>query len=231
MWSYYGSKSRVVDLYPRPKESKIIEPFAGSARYSLKYFENDVLLVDAYEVIVKIWRYLQSCSPSDLYGLPTLKTGMNLKDYSLSEGELLFLGMLAGVASTQPRFKVSMFSGEQNGRKNKIKHIAESLFKIKHWKIEHKSYEEIENEKATWFIDPPYQYGGHAYVKNKIDFYKLAHWCKERKGQTIVCENMKAQWLPFKPLSKMRGANMKHTVEAIYSNQITNYDNEQIKLF
>lgn len=46
MFSYYGSKSKVVDLYPSPKFGKIIEPFAGSARYSLKYFDRDVLLVD-----------------------------------------------------------------------------------------------------------------------------------------------------------------------------------------
>ena len=52
MFSYYGSKSKVVDLYPRPKFDKIIEPFAGSARYALKYFDRDVLLVDKYEVIV-----------------------------------------------------------------------------------------------------------------------------------------------------------------------------------
>ncbi len=54
MFSYYGSKSKVVDLYPSPKFGKIIEPFAGSARYSLKYFDRDVLLVDKWEVIIKI---------------------------------------------------------------------------------------------------------------------------------------------------------------------------------
>ena len=31
MFSYYGSKSKIVDYYPPPKHKKIIEPFAGSA--------------------------------------------------------------------------------------------------------------------------------------------------------------------------------------------------------
>ena len=50
MWSYYGGKSKVVDYYPTPKQSKIIEPFAGSARYALKWFDRDVLLVDKFDI-------------------------------------------------------------------------------------------------------------------------------------------------------------------------------------
>ena len=59
---------------------------------------------------------------------------------------------------------------------------------------------DLENEEATWFIDPPYQFGGHEYkCSNKqIDFAKLAEWCEDRNGQAIVCENTKATWLPFK---------------------------------
>ena len=59
MFSYYGSKSKIVDYYPPPKHKRIIEPFAGSARYSLKYWQNDVLLVDKYEVVVNLWKWLQ----------------------------------------------------------------------------------------------------------------------------------------------------------------------------
>lgn len=54
MWSYYGAKTNVINFYPRPKHDKIIEPFAGTARYALKYFDRDILLVDKYEVITKI---------------------------------------------------------------------------------------------------------------------------------------------------------------------------------
>ena len=68
MWSYYGAKTNVIDHYPPPKCDKIIEPFAGTARYALKYFDREVLLVDKYDVIVKIWKWLQLCSPSDIYG-------------------------------------------------------------------------------------------------------------------------------------------------------------------
>ena len=30
MFSYYGSKSKIVGYYPKPEHNKIIEPFAGS---------------------------------------------------------------------------------------------------------------------------------------------------------------------------------------------------------
>lgn len=209
-------------LYPKPMHDHIIEPFAGTARYALRYFDREVTIVDKYEVIVKVWKWLQQCSPNDILSLPKTYTGMDLSKLQLSEGELLFMQMNAGIASTAPRNKVSKFSAEQNGRKNKYKRVAEQLFKIKHWNIVHGSYEELENIKATWFIDPPYQFGGSAYKENKIDFIKLANWCKSREGQIIVCENTKADWLPFKPLKKIRSISAQPTTEAFFTNMPTN---------
>ena len=231
MFSYYGSKSKIVGLYPPPKYGKIIEPFAGSARYSLKYWDNDILLVDKYEVVIRIWKWLQQCSENDILSLPKFETGIDLRNCNLSEEELLFLGMCAGIASTQPRFKISPYAGEQNGRKNRFKRIAENIHKIKHWKIELGNYEDLPNENATWFIDPPYQFGGHAYVENKIDYDSLSKWVKTRQGQIIVCENTKADWLPFKPMRTIQGAGQTFTTEAIWSNYVTNYDNVQTSLF
>ena len=75
MFSYYGSKSKIVNYCPPPKHKRIIEPFAGSARYSLKYWQNDVLLVDKYEVVVNLSKWLQKCEPNDILKLPKLKQG------------------------------------------------------------------------------------------------------------------------------------------------------------
>lgn len=51
MWSYYGSKSKVIRHYPAPQFGKVIEPFAGTAQYALRYFDRDVLIVDKIEYI------------------------------------------------------------------------------------------------------------------------------------------------------------------------------------
>jgi site-specific DNA-adenine methylase len=223
MFSYYGSKSKIVDYYPPPKHKRIIEPFAGSARYSLKYWQNDVLLVDKYPVIVEVWNYLKNASEADIKGLPKLDTGQTIDDYDLSDIERKFMGFMVQDGTTGMRRTASYFAVKRMDEK--FNFIIENLHKIKHWEIKLGSYDELENVEATWFIDPPYQFGGHEYkCSNKqIDFAKLAEWCKDRNGQAIVCENTKADWLPFKPMVDMQGAMFK-TTEAIWSNHKTNYD-------
>lgn len=230
MWSYYGAKTKLVHHYPTPKEDLIIEPFAGSARYALKYWECDVLLVDKYDVIVKLWKWLQQCSPNDIFKLPSLKKGQNIKEMGFDENELLLMSFCAGGGGSVPQYKVSKF-GEQNS-KSFQKKIASNLHKIRHWKIIHGSFEDIPNQKATWYIDPPYQFGGEHYKESnkKIDFKKLGKWCESRKGQVIVCENTKADWMDFKPMIHFSGLR-KTTTEAIWSNLPTAFDNKQISIF
>ncbi len=230
MFSYYGSKSKIVDYYPPPKHKRIIEPFAGSARYSLKYWQNDVLLVDKYPVIVEVWEYLKNASEADIKGLPKLDTGHTIDDYDLSDIERKFMGFMVQDGTTGMRRTASYFAVKRMDEK--FDFIIKNLHKIKHWKIKLGGYDELENEEATWFIDPPYQFGGHEYkCSNKqIDFAKLAEWCEDRNGQAIVCENTKADWLPFKPMVAMQGT-MFRTTEAIWSNHKTNYDNVQVSLF
>ena len=80
MFSYYGSKSKIVHLYPTPKYDDINEPFAGSARYSLRFWDRNITLIDKYPVIVEVWKYLQQASVKDILGLPKLKKGMLISD-------------------------------------------------------------------------------------------------------------------------------------------------------
>lgn len=232
MFSYYGSKSKVVHLYPKPKFGKIIEPFAGSARYALRYFDRDVLLVDKYEVIVKIWKWLQKASPKDVLSLPILKQGekINRADFDCIEQAWL-MGFILNQGVNMPRLTVSSMATEPKMKKQR-QFIAENLYKIKHWEIQHGSYEEISNQQATWFVDPPYQFGGEYYwTGNKhIDYANLAEWCRSREGQVIVCENTKASWLPFYVLQKMNGTTHT-TTEAIWSNYPHDFQARQTDLF
>lgn len=235
MWSYYGAKTNIVNYYPKPKHDKIIEPFAGSARYALKYFEKDILLVDKYDVIIDIWKYLQQCSVNDIKGLPHfIKPGQGLNEFKFDcDAAKNLLGFLVGFGMERPRKTASV--KRMNVRPNHVNYslnrIAKNLFKIKHWDIRLGSYTEIENINATWFIDPPYQHGGHAYVMSnkKIDFSELAKWSMGRQGQVIVCETLKADWLNFKPLCRQQGSKGWQK-EAIWCNEPTAYDNEQLKL-
>ena len=237
MWSYYGSKSKVIHLYPKPNYPKIIEPFAGTARYALRWWDRDVLLLDKYEVIVKIWKWLQLCSPNDILKMPTPDLGEKIERESFDcEEAFLLMSFLVQAGVSSPRFTVTSFGHTGSGGiENKKLHISKSLFKIKHWKIQQGDYRELENTEATWFIDPPYQFGGEDYKfgNSEINFCELAQWCKTRKGEAIVCENVKADWLPFLPMSNRVDNNIrgKKVIEAIWTSFPVHYETQQQKLF
>lgn len=225
MWSYYGSKSKIVDLYPPPKYGKIIEPFAGSAQYALKYWDRQVLINDKYDVVFRIWKWLQQCSKEDILSLPEPKLGekINREDFDCIEQAWL-MGFMVQKGVSTPMLTVSPFAAGTIGLEKKK--IASNLFKIKEWEITNNDWLEIENQDATWYVDPPYQNKGYKYKHCKVDFKMLGQWCKDRKGQTIVCENQGADWLPFKKVREFKGTTQKN-VEVIWSNIPTNYDNEQ----
>jgi len=233
MFSYYGSKAKIVDYYPPPKFNRIIEPFAGSAKYSFKYFEKEILLVDKYKVIIDLWKYLQKATEKDIMQLPILNPKDDLRNFKyLTEDEKTLIGFCINPGSISPK---NIQSGTGRFAKYWIENrnvIAKNLYKIRHWTIKEGSYEEIENIEATWFIDPPYQFGGEHYKESSknLDFIKLADWCKNRNGQAIVCENSKADWLKFMPIKQMQGSVHK-TTESFWSNHKTNYDYVQQSLF
>jgi len=236
MWSYYGSKTSLVKHYPLPTHDKIIEPFAGAAKYSLSYFEKEVTLVDKYDVIINIWKWLQNCSYNDIMGLPRfLDFGVKLDDIKFDcQEQKDFYGFIVGCGAEKPRR--ATIKRKTIDRPNHInfnlKKCADQLYKIKHWKFICGDYLDIHNENATWFVDPPYQFGGHSYVcsNKKINFHSLSEWVKDLKGQVIVCENTKADWLPFVPLVNNRGS-LFNTTEAIWTNYHTHFNNVQTQLF
>lgn len=203
MWPYYGRKMKVLKYYPEPKHDKIIEPFAGTAPYSLKYWKKEIILIDRYEIIIDLWKYLQNASPKDILSLPKIKLGDDIRTYKISEIEKSFMGFCINHGIIRPANIVSYFGYNYNGNwwENKKKRIAEDLYKIKHWKFICGNYTEVKNYKATWFIDPPYQYSKKKYPYNIINYNFLSNWCKKRKGQVIVCESNGANWLPFSLLT------------------------------
>jgi hypothetical protein len=236
MWSYYGAKTNLIGFYPKPKFDTVIEPFAGSARYSLKYFDRNIILIDKYKIVVAIWKWLQKCSPNDILKLPrNLTYNDRFEDINFScEEERWFMGFIYGCGAERPRNypTIRKTVDRPNHVNYNLGRIAKQLFKIKHWTIIEGDYLATPNCEATWFIDPPYQYGGAAYVmSNKfLNFSELADWCRSRKGQTIVCENTKADWMDFMPIKEQKGSRFK-TTEAIWCNEMTVYNNIQTKLF
>jgi len=236
MWSYYGSKNKIAKLYPSPKYETVIEPFAGAAWYSVLHRHKKVLLNEKYEVIYNIWKWLINEASSELIlQHKDFFAGQDISQIDLTKAHKDLIGFCINRGSIAPKNIVQKWSCQVASKQNwasttafALKRIAKLLPEIKHWEIQSGDYKKLPDIEATWFIDPPYQFGGEIYKESNknIDFNYLANWCNERQGQSIVCENTKANWLPFKPMIDMQGAMYK-TTEAIWSNEKTNYDNEQ----
>lgn len=226
MFYFYGRKKQIAKYYPKPIFNTIIEPFAGSAAYSL-YGDNwkkEIILIEKDERIVKIWEWLiYEATPEEILKLPDLKIG---------EKSSNFLHILHAATKQAFYYKTIKVTPvlERNWRINK-KHMAKNLFKIKKWKIILGDYTCAPDIEATWFIDPPYRYEsglGYRNGSNSLDYDALAKWALKRNGEIIFCEGGKADYLPFKPLLTLTGVAGKRNEEAIFhkinSKKIKNLD-------
>ncbi len=213
MISYYGTKSKVKGCYPAPEKDTIIEPFAGFARYSLEYFEKNVILYETYDKVFKIWKYLQGATANDILNLPDAPPGFDLRTIkSLSNEERWLIGYQGNRGAARPNNIMSVRSTWEKDRKR----IAGEVYKIKHWKIYQKDAMTMPvNENFTYFIDPPYSVQSHKYTYWKVDYDKLKNIINSLDTQVIVCGNQNDKWLNFKSLKEMMGTNKKH-MECVY---------------
>src|SRR5262245_9142562 len=128
MFSYFGSKTRIAHVYPAPKYRLIIEPFAGSARYSLHNADHYVWLNELNLVIYAIWMYLQQATRQDIEGLPELKRGQDLRQIKgLSEVKRNLLGMAVCRAAASPQNVLSGWAADSNDCKRMKYRLLEKL--------------------------------------------------------------------------------------------------------
>lgn len=220
MFGYFGSKAKLVNQYPSPDYDVIVEPFAGTAQYALKYWDRDVILIDRYSVVIDILKWLQGCSKDDVLSTRRLRFGEHIDDFvwdCKEQRDMVGFIIAAGVTTprkTPSKWKTVFRPNTQNFR---LQCIAENLDKIRHWDIRLGDYQDSPDIEATWFIDPPYQKAGKEYKhgSSELDYHSLGDWVRQRRGQVIACESHDADWLPFKTLSTIYGSRKKST-EAVF---------------
>lgn len=240
--SYFGGKSKIADYYPEPEYQQLIEPFAGGAGYSLRHYAHDVWLNDLFDGTVQMWRFLTSPD-----ALRIVRDRIPLEVAAGTPvADLLRPDDPPGLASI-----IRAEAGQADfGRKSSAHRRIISPFgakcwvrlrprlewwipRIAHWKITQLPYDQLPNERATWFVDPPYQCAaGEDYVHGAkaIDFTALGQWCRSRLGQVIVCEGPAAMWLPFRPLQmgQTHADAGPRARRGIYSDEITSTDGEMV---
>lgn len=205
-FTYFGAKWRAAKWYPRPTHATIVEPFAGAAGYSLHWPKCRVILCDMNPIIAGIWDYLIHVSQEEILALPDLEIGQSTDDLGIPQEAKWLIGfwLNGSVASPCKRPSGWMLAGEHGSYwgERARRQLAWQVPIIRHWQIYCCQYYELSDIEATWFVDPPYEHHGKHYKFSSagIDFEYLAAWCRSRTGQTIVCENAGATWLPFEPL-------------------------------
>jgi hypothetical protein len=238
MWSYYGSKSKIAHLYPSPKYDTIVEPFAGAGWYSLLHRNKNIILNDESPVIAGLWGWLiNHATPQEILSHTDFFLGDDISGLDVHQQHKNLIGFCINRGSVTPKSIVQKWSCQVAARPEwastvsyQLKRAAKLVSEIKHWQIHSLDYLSLPDIEATWFIDPPYQEGGEHYPHHNINYNELAYWCKHRRGQVIVCENTKANWLPFSPLVEIVGQRAK-TTEAIYTNNIMPKTVKQLDLF
>jgi len=211
---YYGRKKQIVKYYPSPNYDTIVEPFAGSAAYSLDQdnWKKRILLIEKDEKVANIWNWLiNEASVEDIKKLPNLQTGEKSSE---------FLHIIHAVTKMAFHFKTIKVTPVLARNWEISKRVfAANLHKIKHWKIINGDYSEAPDITATWFIDPPYQGEsgmGYRYSSQLLDYKQLSEWALKRQGEIIFCEGQNADYLPFKPLSKLKSVAGKVSQEMIF---------------
>ncbi len=230
-FSFFGGKWRAAPYYPDPTHKVIIEPFAGSAGYSIRHASHQIILIERDPIIASIWDYLIHVSEKEIRSLPLSIS--HVDRLKVSQEAKYLVGFWLNAATTHPCLQPSslmrwrlandnisgVFWGESVRER-----IASQLQYIRHWKIFHSSYTKLPDDlTATWFIDPPYQRTGYRYRFSDIRYSELAKWIKTRSGQIIACEQKGADWLPFK--NHLVTKTMSTPGRDGYSNEVYYYRN------
>mgnify|MGYP001009324538 CR=1 FL=1 len=228
-FTFFGGKWRLAPKYPAPTHATIVEPFAGSAGYSVRYNAPEVILLDADPIIIGVWRYLISASADEIRSLPDVAHDRTVDDYDLCQGARDFVGFWMNKAMTAPCNRPSKWlrSGirpDSSWGQATRDRIASQLPQIRHWQALNLPWWEAPDIEATWYIDPPYKVRGSRYRfgSDRIDYAKLGAWCREREGRVIVCENEGADWLPFQPFADAKTARANRSAEVVWYGGSTN---------
>ena len=210
--------------YPAPLFDTIVEPFAGSAGYSMRYPDRNVVLVERDPKIAATWRFLLQATERDVLALPDLAHRQSVDDLSVCQEARWLIGWYCGRGMASPRKTQSVWidnflAGRYGNQSSPCiawgpavrERIASQIGRIRHWTLIEGDYEQAPAVEATWFVDPPYQVAGKYYRfgSSLLNYEVLGEWCRSRRGQVIVCENVGASWLPFVPWRDIKASESK----------------------
>lgn len=215
-FTYYGGKYRIAPRYPQPDFSMLVEPFAGSAGYSVRHWDRKVMLYDLDPIIWSTWDYLIRATSKEIMRLPLEVE--DVRDLKVCQEAKWLIGWWINKGCASP---CNVVSSRVRGGTRPDSHwgqvirerIADQVGRIKHWQVFNRDFSSAPSTLATWFIDPPYQTSGAHYRVNDVDYLRLKEWTLTRSGQVICCGQEGDDWADFSHFTMARANNGEHLGE------------------
>lgn len=207
-----------------------MEPFAGSAGYSLRHSDRKVIIAESNARVYDLWRWLiEEATEQEIRDIPVdLPEGTDIRELGLSYGQTLLLKNWQRTNNVSECWTVSVW-GNKPGQwtANTRSRVANEFYHIKHWTLASDGMKLMDDvgDAVTWFVDPPYKFNYN--YGTRVDHSKLGEIIRDLNGQIIVCEALcqktgaRPSWLPFvdfrRTVTSRRKANANHhSRELIY---------------
>lgn len=228
LFKHFGSKWASSKHYPAPlPDSRIFEPFAGSAGYSLRYHWHQVTIWETDPHLQELWCWLiYKATSTDVLDIPlNVPEGTDIRSLGLSWGQQLLLKHWQRTNNVGNCWTISKW-GSSSGQwtKNTQIRVADEVNAIKHWKFEQPSW----IEPGTYHCDSPYFYN-YQYKQKRFNYEQyVANINKIPPGSLImaceaVCPKTGAvpDYLPFtfshsQVTSRRKKEENHHSKELIY---------------
>lgn len=137
LFKWFGSKWQAAKYYPEPGDY-IIEPFAGSAGYSLRYPRRFVTIAESDPHIYQLWKWLiEEATESKIKEIPVgLPVGTDIRSLGLSQGQQLLLKSWQRTNNVGNCWTISPW-GDKPGQwtLNTRARVSAEFGEVKHWKI------------------------------------------------------------------------------------------------
>jgi hypothetical protein len=234
LFKWFGSKWLASKLYPAPEHDVIFEPFAGSAGYSLRHSEKNVVLWEDNAQLHALWTWLvaPTTRASQILEIPlNIPEGTDIREIGLNRFQALLLKHWQRTNNVGDCWTISPW-GNKPGQwtANTRARVAEEICAVKHWKVRRIAYD----ESGTYFVDPPYLYN-YRYRFASFDHAALVASIERipERAQVIVCEaacqktGRVPEYLPFQLFgsritSRRKKTENHHSLEYLWVRGIGN---------
>lgn len=229
LFKCFGSKWMSSRHYPPPVDGRIVEPFAGSAGYSLRYAPAvERVVVSEHGDLYDLWSWLiDEATEADVRDIPLgLTPGTDILEVGLTRGQSLLLKNWQRTNNVGDCWTVSPW-GNKPGQwtANTRARVAEEIALLKgKWAVSANPWIYI---GGTFFIDPPYQYN-YGYRCPRLHYDALGWRVRKLEARLVIaCEAVCPKtgrlpdYLPFEPshlqvTSRRKAHNNHHSKELVY---------------